>query len=242
MRHSRTRPLTSTSERQAVMTTAARAAVGRLVVMPGTKTSMTAMAMAPTTPVSWVRAPADSATGVREALLLMGKPCTKPVAMLAAPSATSSWSGSARVPARPARMRDRTLVSAIDTSAMAAAPVTMVVRLPRSNMGNVGRGRPCGSGPTVATLQVAAAPVMATTMVAPTTATSTPGILGSQRLKPTMTTMQATPMARSAGLVSPSATPWTKACVSATSPSASIEKPKSFGSCPTRTVSAMPSR
>ena len=36
------------------------------------------MASAPTTLVSWVRAPAASATGVREPLLLIGKPWKKP--------------------------------------------------------------------------------------------------------------------------------------------------------------------
>ena len=42
------------------------------------------------TPVSWVLAPADSATGVRDELLEIGNPWKKPVARLAAPSARSS--------------------------------------------------------------------------------------------------------------------------------------------------------
>ena len=45
---------------------------------------------APTRPVSCERAPAASATGVREALLLTEKPWKKPAATLAAPRATSS--------------------------------------------------------------------------------------------------------------------------------------------------------
>jgi len=42
-----------------------------------------------TTPASWVRAPAASATGVRDALLLIGKPWKNPAARLAAPSPSS---------------------------------------------------------------------------------------------------------------------------------------------------------
>jgi hypothetical protein len=41
-------------------------------------------------------APACTATGVLEELLLIGKPWNKPVAVLAAPSAISSWLGSTR--------------------------------------------------------------------------------------------------------------------------------------------------
>ena len=56
------------------MTTAASAGVGRFFSRSGTATSNAATPSAPTTPVTCVRAPAASATGVRDALLLMGKP------------------------------------------------------------------------------------------------------------------------------------------------------------------------
>ena len=46
---------------------------------------------APTTPVTCVFAPAYSATGVRDELLLIANPWNNPAATLAAPSATSSW-------------------------------------------------------------------------------------------------------------------------------------------------------
>ena len=78
------------------MTTAARAADGRSWTRLGTNTSIRAIAVAPTRPVSWVLAPACSATGVLEELLLIGKPWNKPVAVLAAPRAISSWLGSTR--------------------------------------------------------------------------------------------------------------------------------------------------
>ncbi|CFU04412.1 Uncharacterised protein [Bordetella pertussis] len=49
-----------------------------------------------------MREPAASATGVREALLLTGKPWKKPVARLATPRPTISWFGSTRVCVRAA--------------------------------------------------------------------------------------------------------------------------------------------
>jgi hypothetical protein len=60
------------------------------------------IASAPTTPVSCVRAPAASATGVREALLLIGMPWKKPLARFATPRPTISWSGSTGVRSRAA--------------------------------------------------------------------------------------------------------------------------------------------
>ena len=72
------------------MTTAARAVCGRSWSRSGASISNTAIASAPTTPVSWVLAPAASATGVREELLLIGKPWKKPAARLAAPRPTIS--------------------------------------------------------------------------------------------------------------------------------------------------------
>jgi hypothetical protein len=50
------------------------------------------MSAAPTTPVSCVRAPERSATAVREALVLTGKPWNRPAAMFAAPMPSISWS------------------------------------------------------------------------------------------------------------------------------------------------------
>ena len=75
---------------------AARALVGRLCSRLGATINNPATARAPTTPVSWVCEPAASATGVREELLLMGKPPKKPAARLATPRPTSSRLGSTR--------------------------------------------------------------------------------------------------------------------------------------------------
>jgi hypothetical protein len=79
------------SDVAATITTAPRVAWGRLLVMPGATSSMAMIASAATTPVSCVFPPAASATGVRDALALTGKPDVNAPPTLAAPSATSSW-------------------------------------------------------------------------------------------------------------------------------------------------------
>ena len=76
------------------ITTAASALLGRFLMRSGASTSSSATPAAPTTPVSWVLAPDASATGVREELLLIGKPWKNPAARLAAPRPIISWLGS----------------------------------------------------------------------------------------------------------------------------------------------------
>ena len=84
-------PGMSASDREAVITTAASAGCGRFRNRPGSSTIITTISAAPVTPVSWLRAPARSATAVREALVLTGKPWKKPAATLAAPMPIISW-------------------------------------------------------------------------------------------------------------------------------------------------------
>ena len=132
------------------------------------------MSPAPTTPVSCVRAPAASATGVREALLLTGIPDSRPVARLAPPSAMNSRSGSTSSPRRMAKVRDRTLVSVAATSAMPSAAGTTANRSPISSGGRVTGGRPTGSGPTTTIDDREARSNAALTTVAPTTAIEDP--------------------------------------------------------------------
>ena len=66
--------MTSIRPMAEAITTAANALVGKFRSRSGATTSSRATASAPTTPVSWVLAPAASATGVRDELLLIGKP------------------------------------------------------------------------------------------------------------------------------------------------------------------------
>ena len=105
------------------ITTAASALLGSPAAEWGPHTS-SATATAPTTPVSCVLEPAASATGVREELLLIGKPWNSPAARLAAPRPTISWFGSTWVRVLAAYVRDSTLVSANETMATAHPPIT----------------------------------------------------------------------------------------------------------------------
>ena len=78
----------------AAITTAARALLGKNSIRLGATSSRMATATAPTTPVIWVCEPAASATGVRDELLLIGKPWNSPPIRLAAPRPIISWLGS----------------------------------------------------------------------------------------------------------------------------------------------------
>ena len=66
--------LMSIRESAATMTTAASAVCGRSARSELRNRSRTATSAAPTTPVSWLRAPDCSATAVREPLVEMAKP------------------------------------------------------------------------------------------------------------------------------------------------------------------------
>ena len=119
-------------------------------------------------------------------------------------------------------------------------PIAAMSRGPRCSNGtpgNAGVGNPLGNDPTVAT-PLAARSKTAVTTVAPTTATSTAGTLFDNRGKTSRMTRVARPISRAVVFVS--LRPETKAFVSSTKPSASVEKPNSLGNCPTRMVIASP--
>ena len=234
-------PGQSVNEMQAVMTTAPSAACGMSFTSPGASNSSSAITPAPTKLASCVCAPALAATGVRELLLLIGKPCISPAAMLALPSASISWSGSTRVPLRLASARDSTLVSANASSAMMAAPGASTRRSSSVTVasGSVGTGRPCGTGPITSSPAVAPRSNSADTVVASTTAMSTPGHFGRQRRTPRISARQATPMAMAAGLPRPSTKPRTISHRRGSEPFTVVEKPISLGNWLIITVSAM---
>ena len=64
-------------------------------------------------------------------------------------------------------------------------------------------GRPCGSAPTTSMPATVARLNTPTTIVAPTTAINTPGILGQKRLKIRVMARHETPMATAVQLVMP---------------------------------------
>ena len=107
-------------------------------------------------------------------------------------------------------MRDSTLVSANETSVIAMAPAASAPRSASETTGIWKDGRPCGSGPTTETPAVTARSNTPTTIVAPTTAINTPGILGQRRLKIKTMARHEAPIAKAVQLVMPCATPCTR--------------------------------
>jgi hypothetical protein len=140
--HSRVIPGRSASESDAVMTTAARAGWGRFRNSPGRATMRTTISTAPTTPVSCVRAPARSATAVREALVLTGKPWNNPAARLAVPMPIISWLPRTSWPLRSAKAVEVDMVSASETTAMARAPPASGRTSDQGTVGIVSGGKP----------------------------------------------------------------------------------------------------
>ena len=114
------------------------------------------MQAAPISPVTWVWAPACSATGVRVDDPLDEKPLTSPTATLTVPSAASSWSGSTCSPRRTANACEMTLVSANETRAIATAVGNSAAMSATDTAGTPIGGRPPGNAPT--TEMVAARP------------------------------------------------------------------------------------
>ena len=144
----RTVPGMSASDNDAAMTTDASTGWGRFRNSPGTNSSMAAIIRAPITPVSWLLAPARSATAVRDPLVLTGKPWNSPAARLAVPMPIISWLASTSWPVRSANADDVEIVSVSDTSVMPSAPATSNARSANSTPGTVNGGKPWGSSPT----------------------------------------------------------------------------------------------
>ena len=104
------------------------------------------IAVAPTSGVSCERAPAEMATGVRDALLLIGKPWNRPAARLAAPRATSSWLASTLPPPGGQRLRQhRGVGHRHQSDAQRAAEQQRQVG--QSHVGERERRQPLGQGP-----------------------------------------------------------------------------------------------
>ncbi|OQB54572.1 MAG: hypothetical protein BWX99_01957 [Deltaproteobacteria bacterium ADurb.Bin151] len=81
-----------------------------------------------------------------------------------------------------------------------------------------------------------------TTIIAPTTAISTPGILGTQYLNPRIMIRQERPMVKATQFVCPFQIPMTRLPDSVKKLLPLTVKPRTFGNWPISTVSAMPLR
>ena len=154
--------------------------------------------------------------------------------MFAVPMPIISWFGSTSSPRRAAKLVDVAIVSVSDTNVMPIAATSIAPTSPQSVHGSDGRGRPSGRAPTV----LMSRSNKAVTTVAPTTATSTAGIFLVKRGR-TSSTANVTRPSRSAVPLRPS-NPLTNSLISSTKPSASVENPQSFGSCPMKIVIASP--
>ena len=166
---------------------------------------MTAIGSAPTTDVSWVCAPAASATGVRDALLLIGIPENSPVARFAA-AERDELAVLVDLLAAPDRERprqDARVGRGDERDPERRRDEREDVAERERRQGRAAAG-PTGSGADDRDAGPCRRSRTADTTVAPTTAMRTPGISGRQRSKPRMTARQATPIASATGFVSPS--------------------------------------
>ena len=229
----------SASESDAAITTAASVGWGRSRNRPGTNRSMAAIRIAPTRPVTCVLAPACSATAVRDPLVLTGKPWNSPAPRLAAPIPIISWlpstsspdavgergRGRDRVGQRDQRDPERTADQRREVGAVHVRDGERREALRgacRRARRRAARGRTRGRDDRARS---------------PQPARSAPG---ARSLRTMITARPSTPTASAAPTVSPSRRPSTNAAVSSMRPFASVEKPNSFGSWPTRMVTASP--
>ena len=152
-------------------------------------------------PVSWVRAPAASATGVRDELLESGKPWKSPAASVRRPERekllilVDALAQLRRVAARQhARVGER------DEQRPRSADTVSCPSSPAETLGTVRLGNPWGSGPPPRSRPRGRA--TATSRVAPATAMNTPGSLRRHPSDATrITTRQLTPIASATGSV-----------------------------------------
>ena len=109
------------------------------------------MTAAPTTPVTWDRDPACSATAVRDPLVLTGKPWNRPAAMFAAPMPIISWSPRTLLSAAGGERRGRRHRVGEGDHGDGERPGEERGTSPHGTAGTVNGGNPCGSTPMVST-------------------------------------------------------------------------------------------
>ena len=141
----------SASDTEAAITTAASVGWGRSWRRPGKNSRTSAIAKAPTRPVTWVFAPACSATAVRDPLVLTGNPWKRPAARFAAPMPIISFSPSISSPLRAANDDAVEIVSVSETRAIPNAPAANSPMSDSLMSGTVKGGNPWGSTPTTST-------------------------------------------------------------------------------------------
>ena len=174
---------------------------------------------------------------MRDPLVETAKPCRKPDTRLAAPIPIISWLGSISSPRRAPKLEEVAIVSANETSVMPSAAAINGPTSEKLVHGSDGVGKPRGREPTVATPCCCSSKTAETT-VATTMPTSTAGSTLVKRGSTSRMARTTSPTARAAPTV-PSR-PVKNALTSGPNSSASVEKPKSFGSWPTMMTMAKP--
>ena len=125
------------------------------------------------------------------------------------------------------------------TSEMPSADANSSGRSVASTAGNAGTGKPWGRIPMTSTPRAARSSTTENP-IATTTATRMPGVLGDSHLRPRMRIRLSRPIPSAHGFVI--SRPMRNATTSPTSPSASVENPKSFGNWLIRMTTARPAR
>ena len=97
---------------------------------------MIATSAAPTSPVTWLLAPACSATAVRDPLVETGNPWKSPEKALAAPIPIISWLAFTSSPRLAAKLVEVAMLSASDTRVMPIAAASSAPMSLRATDGN----------------------------------------------------------------------------------------------------------
>ena len=121
-----------------------------------------------------MRAPIVSFTAVREPLAPTENACVSPAAAFAAPMTSNSCPARTCSPRLPAKARAVRISSANETRKTATAAGASFSRSASCGVGRLGRGRPAGTGPTVAIPWPAKSKIQEAA-IAQTTTSSAPG-------------------------------------------------------------------
>ena len=200
--------------------------VGRFSISPSPTTSTIASATAATTPVSWVFAPAASATGVRDELLESGKPWKAGGQVGRAERAELLVLVDALVAARGVAARQHARVGEREEREREGGE-RQLAQVAGGDVGTREARQALGSGPPLRSRPPARS--TATSSVAPATAMNTPGTFGAMRRMTRITARQPAPIASATGSVWSSAPGSSR--TASTKLSADSGMPSSFGSC-----------
>ena len=227
----------SMSRTAAYTTIAPSAAVGKVASSPWAKSMTASSRLSATREYIWVRAPANSPSAVRLALLLTGKPWHTADPMLHRPSARNSALASMVSPFRAANTR---ALSTLSENATSATPPDAAARVARSDSGTLlspTGGKPSGTAP-MTPMPCRSSENTATAADASATAMNGPGARGTIRASTSSAASTAADSARVGQCTFGRA--WANERTSAMKPSPVTVVPVNLPSCPATMISATP--